>query len=1008
MPGAITDIIAKMGLDGAPVINELDKINAKYQASNKELEQTQKLLDDLVKKEAALLKARNASTNPTAAAQYKVKIDDVRKSIELTEKSVTSLTKETAKFGKELDTSAAKAKKALDSTKGNAVGQNLLGVAAGFGLITSITAAAGAVKDLISDSVELSAKAEGIATAFSRIGGEETLQKLRLATRGATSDLVLMQAALRAKNFGIAPELLAKGLQLAGQVARTTGQDVDYLTDSFVNGLGRKSLLILDNLQISQVALRAEIKKTGDFNTAVGNIVDAKLRETGIVIETTSDKLANFTAGWANLKKQIGDFLVTTGSGVLDFFKALGTGMTFQNVQNKKSLEIADKAIQEFNGNTLDQAKKSEAERLRLLAESSNRLLNLTKSLGRQTTDEELKSVSERIKNLSGFDRIKAIKERDAIEALKKRTRLEFDLNQLGIQNEKKLNDDLRNLNKERTAVIDEEGAKRLKKERQFLIDLEIDIRRAQSILRSTKSEGAPADEVSELDKIQVKFLELSIQRNIDFEKRRNAINEEIKNEAIKTKVLIQLKTLENIELNTLDEQRLAEIRLFNLRKTSVAIEGAKSVAELDLKIAQAQTTFSLDDSDARIAILVDYTSKKIELMSKEGKDEIEILKFTRDQALAVEEIRKNQLLKLQRQANAEFEEEERFHLAILEYKKRIHQSQITTSEIKFEEKKLKQMRKDYDEQVALTGQQDNEKLLAIEKQENNITLLKKKQRKQERQEIIDQTVFIIENINLVTQAIIDATNKILDAKIKETDTLISLQQKRVDEVAKIAENGNAELLELEKKRLDDLNKEKEKFVRTQQTLASIELVANTAVAVSKAAAEGGAGAAFTIAAALIALVAGLASARSIAGQAAFYDGGYTGDGNPREESSAIGSRPYKYHKAEFVHDHITTKKYRRIFEEVHAGKLDLNRMQADAEMYQILKANGIDTSRDVYLKQPGSNNSMEFEKLKSSFEGVVRAIKEQPGMEVHIDEQGIAFITNRYYKNKQRINAIT
>lgn len=158
----------------------------------------------------------------------------------------------------------------------------------------------------LKEARELAARGEGIREAFSKLGNEKTLDLLRVATRGATSDIELMSAALRAKNFQIAPELLAKGLELAGKVSRQTGQDVTYLTDSFVNGLGRKSLLILDNLQISQVQLRAEIKKTGDFQTAVGNVVEQKLKSMGEVSMTTADKMAQFATRIANIKEMVG------------------------------------------------------------------------------------------------------------------------------------------------------------------------------------------------------------------------------------------------------------------------------------------------------------------------------------------------------------------------------------------------------------------------------------------------------------------------------------------------------------------------------------------------------------------------------------------------------------------------------------------------------------------------------------------------------------------------------
>jgi len=215
---------------------------------------------------------------------------------------------------------------------------------------------------------ELAARGEGIREAFAKLDNGKTLQLLRTATRGATSDIDLMAAALRAKNFQIAPELLAKGLELAGKVSRQTGQDVTYLTDSFVNGLGRKSLLILDNLQISQVQLRAEIKKTGDFQTAVGNVVEAKLKSMGEVTETTADKMAQFATKIANVKELVGQKinLVLNYDAVREANKEFyETGLQVQSLQRNispllsKYDELSEKAAKNGGVTKLNKVEQS-------------------------------------------------------------------------------------------------------------------------------------------------------------------------------------------------------------------------------------------------------------------------------------------------------------------------------------------------------------------------------------------------------------------------------------------------------------------------------------------------------------------------------------------------------------------------------------------------------------------------------------------------------------------------
>ncbi len=63
----------------------------------------------------------------------------------------------------------------------------------------------------------------------------------------------------------------------------------------------------------------------------------------------------------------------------------------------------------------------------------------------------------------------------------------------------------------------------------------------------------------------------------------------------------------------------------------------------------------------------------------------------------------------------------------------------------------------------------------------------------------------------------------------------------------------------------------------------------------------------FGIISAAAAVAAGLANVAKInSTNASFYEGGYTGDGDPRSTSTAVGNKPYTYHKREYVVDHKT------------------------------------------------------------------------------------------------------
>lgn len=253
-------------------------------------------------------------------------------------------------------------------------------------------------------------------------------------------------------------------------------------------------------------------------------------------------------------------------------------------------------------------------------------------------------------------------------------------------------------------------------------------------------------------------------------------------------------------------------------------------------------------------------------------------------------------------------------------------------------------------------------------------------------------------------QAIINALQKLIDMKIAETDSYISQQEKKVEATKEIADRGNAQVLELEQKRLDDLNKQKEKYVRQQQSLAAVEIIANTAIAVAKAAAEGGPAAGATIAAALIALVAGLASARSIASQAAFYEGGYTGDGNPREESGAVGKRPYIYHKAEFVMDHKKTRQFRDIFEDIHGGKVDLNEWKNKVSMYDaVFNGKQPFNLTNPYMNHPQVTNIIQFKQMEAKMDEMNRTLGALK-LGLNVDEDGFTTFMQKRVERKNLI----
>ena len=166
------------------------------------------------------------------------------------------------------------------------------------------------IKELIDGGLEMAETADGVTKAFQDMDKPDLLDNLRKATKNTVNDVQLMTAAVQAKDFRIPLEDLGKYLQFAQLKAQQTGQSVDYMTNSIVTGLGRKSPMILDNLGISAAEISEKTKETGDFMKAVASIVDNQLAQAGETYISAADRAAQKTVELENAQKALGDELL--------------------------------------------------------------------------------------------------------------------------------------------------------------------------------------------------------------------------------------------------------------------------------------------------------------------------------------------------------------------------------------------------------------------------------------------------------------------------------------------------------------------------------------------------------------------------------------------------------------------------------------------------------------------------------------------------------------------------
>lgn len=224
-----------------------------------------------------------------------------------------------------------------------------------------ITAAfsVGAIINFSKEAMKLSATAEGIRAGFARIATPGLLEDLRKATRGAVSDVQLMQKAIQASNFQIPLNQLAKLLEFASARAIQTGQSIDYLVDSIVLGIGRKSPLILDNLGISAVRLREELKgvgtesaSVGDIAASVARIASEELGKMGNVADTTATKMERLKVASEKFKEAWGNW-VNKSNTINAFREYFTTILNFWADESKNFGEKAMMLMPFFGGNFL-------------------------------------------------------------------------------------------------------------------------------------------------------------------------------------------------------------------------------------------------------------------------------------------------------------------------------------------------------------------------------------------------------------------------------------------------------------------------------------------------------------------------------------------------------------------------------------------------------------------------------------------------------------------------------
>lgn len=255
----------------------------------------------------------------TILVEYRLKLDAL-------EKDVSEVKKTLGKVDDSVKTSAANASAQLGNIQTQVSGK-LTTSFASLGKVIAATFAIERITSFISSSIELATRAQEIKSEFDKLNSPYLLANLRRATQGTLSDLKLMEVALRADKLGVPMEKLGKIMEFAKVRADALGKSTEELTDTLIQGIGIKGTRALVQVGISQEQFSKEVKKTGDYFTALDNIMTQTLETAGEGFESVADKQDKLRASIENTKVEIGnkllpvidDLLVGINNAILGF-----------------------------------------------------------------------------------------------------------------------------------------------------------------------------------------------------------------------------------------------------------------------------------------------------------------------------------------------------------------------------------------------------------------------------------------------------------------------------------------------------------------------------------------------------------------------------------------------------------------------------------------------------------------------------------------------------------------
>lgn len=246
---------------------------------------------------------------------------------------------------------------------------------------------------------------------------------------------------------------------------------------------------------------------------------------------------------------------------------------------------------------------------------------------------------------------------------------------------------------------------------------------------------------------------------------------------------------------------------------------------------------------------------------------------------------------------------------------------------------------------------------------------------------------------------ILSAASLFISAEQRKTDALIAEQEKRVEAARRIADKGNAELLQAEEQRLAALEKQRREYAEKQAAInagiVASQSIVNLTEAIGAVVSAASEGDPYTIAARVIAavaaLVGGIATVTDAINSAdGFAEGGYTGRGGKYEPAGTV-------HKGEYVMPQKTVDMYGiNTLEAIHHGRIPVTALSPNLSVsYGAM----LKTHNEARAAERGSQYDMK--RLEAKFDAMLMALESNGGTSFTLDENGITAMYSKHRRNR-------